>query len=73
VKAKLDAEMLIDWRQNIEQLARDFMEGRAEVDPRDFPKTCERCGLETLCRVAENRGVLDADEAADDDQGEPDE
>jgi ATP-dependent helicase/DNAse subunit B len=59
VKNSLTAETLIDWRQYIDQLARDFLSGRAEVDPRDYPKTCENCGLETLCRIAENRALLD--------------
>ena len=34
-------------RDKIEELAEDFLAGRAEVDPRDYPKTCERCGLQT--------------------------
>jgi hypothetical protein len=43
--------MLIDWRRSIEQLARDFLAGRADVNPRKYPETCERCGLQTLCRI----------------------
>ncbi len=62
VSTPLTAEQLIDWRDLIQQLARDFLAGRAVVNPRDFPKTCERCGLQTLCRVHENRVELDADE-----------
>jgi probable DNA repair protein len=54
VKNALTAEQLIGWRERIEQLARDFLAGRAEVDPREAPKTCERCGLQTLCRIHEN-------------------
>ena len=42
------------WRDYIEQLARDFLAGRADVDPRDYPETCERCGLQALCRIQEN-------------------
>ena len=59
VKNNLSGEMLIDWRDRIEQLARDFLSGRAEVDPRDYPKTCEHCGLETLCRISESRTLLE--------------
>jgi hypothetical protein len=62
--------MLIDWREHIEQLARDFLAGRAEVDPRDYPKTCEHCGLETLCRVAENRALLNPGEDSGEDNAE---
>lgn len=57
-----EAEMLIDWRDHIEQLARDFLAGRADVNPRDYPKTCERCGLQTLCRIQENPAFLETGE-----------
>jgi hypothetical protein len=43
----------MDWRDCIEQLARDFLAGRADVNPREYPKTCDRCGLQTLCRIQE--------------------
>jgi ATP-dependent helicase/nuclease subunit B len=62
VKDTFDAEMLLEWRDAIQQLAHDFLDGRAEVDPRDYLKTCEHCGLESLCRIAENRAVVDPDE-----------
>ena len=66
-KNALTAEQLTGWRQRIEQLARDFLAGRAEVDPREAPKTCERCGLQTLCRIleSENQSQLeDEDDTA---------
>lgn len=62
VREPLEAEMLINWRGHIEQLARDFLAGRAVVDPRDYPQTCERCGLQTLCRIHENAEYLEASE-----------
>jgi hypothetical protein len=76
-KNALQAEQLDSWKEAIEQLARDFVAGRAEVDPREYPETCERCGLQTLCRIQENRitlgedgsddaGSTDSAEAADD-------
>jgi ATP-dependent helicase/DNAse subunit B len=55
-------EKLIDWREYIEKLAHSFVDGHAEVDPKDYPKTCERCGLQTLCRVHENQDALEGDE-----------
>jgi probable DNA repair protein len=67
VKNSLTAEQLIDWRKSIEQLARDFVAGRAEVDPREAPKTCERCGLQTLCRIQEHQAPI---ETGDDSDGE---
>ena len=65
IKNILTAELLIDWRAHIEQLARDFLAGRAEVDPREYPKTCERCGLQTLCRIEESQSLTEADEEAE--------
>jgi len=64
MKAPFIAEQLLDWRDCIEQLARDFLDGRAEADPREVSKTCERCGLQTLCRIQEHRELLDAEDEA---------
>jgi ATP-dependent helicase/DNAse subunit B len=66
VRNSLTAEQLIDWREAIEQLAKDFLAGRAEVDPREYPKTCDRCGLQTICRIQENRAALDAGDDLED-------
>jgi probable DNA repair protein len=62
VKDALTAEKLIDWREYIEQLARDFLAGRAEVDPREYPKTCQHCGLQTLCRIQELRARQESED-----------
>jgi hypothetical protein len=62
VKKAFEAEQLVEWSVYIEHLARDFLAGYAAVDPRDYPKTCERCGLQTLCRVRENQVQLEAGE-----------
>jgi ATP-dependent helicase/DNAse subunit B len=45
--------MMRDWKTSIEELARDFVEGRSDVNPRDYPKTCVRCRLQTICRIQE--------------------
>ena len=68
VRNKLTLEQLFDWRDSIRQLAQDFLDGRANVDPRDYPKTCERCELHVLCRVQENGAETaeEDDEEADD-------
>jgi ATP-dependent helicase/nuclease subunit B len=68
-KNTLTIERLIDWRESIEQLARDFLAGHAEVDPRDPPKTCERCGLQTVCRIQENSVALRAEDESEDTDG----
>jgi len=65
VKNKLELEQLLDWRACIEQLARDFIDGRAEVDPCEYPKTCEHCGLEALCRIQEHQGLVKSDDDAE--------
>ncbi len=65
VKNRFEVEQLVDWRAHIEQLARDFLAGDAAVNPREYPKTCERCGLQTVCRVQENQIQLGADHDSD--------
>jgi probable DNA repair protein len=57
------AEDLIAWRETVTQLAKDFLAGRAEVDPRDPPETCKRCGLQTLCRIHENGVAVDDEDS----------
>jgi probable DNA repair protein len=66
VKNPLTAEQLIGWRDCIEQLARDFVEGKAEVDPREAPQTCERCGLESLCRIRDSQSIGEDEESEED-------
>jgi probable DNA repair protein len=61
VKKPLGIEELATWRDYIEKLAQDFLSGRADVDPREYPSTCERCGLQTICRVHEIQGQLEQD------------
>lgn len=41
------------WRQELTRLADAFVAGTATLDPRDGAQTCERCGLQMLCRVHE--------------------
>ncbi len=68
VKKPLTLEQLRAWRNCIEQLALDFLSGSAVVAPRDYPETCERCGLQPLCRIQENQpqfGDDNGEEAGD--------
>jgi RecB family exonuclease len=69
-KNRLTAEDLIGWREYIEQMARDFLAGRAEVDPRKYPETCERCGLQTLCRIQEAGAQFEAEDDAEDSEAD---
>jgi ATP-dependent helicase/nuclease subunit B len=70
VKNPFTAEQLLDWQDCIKQLARDFLAGRAEVDPREAPKTCERCGLQTLCRIHEREAQFDSEDDSDGEEGD---
>jgi len=65
VRDALTAEQLIDWKEHIKQLARDFLAGRAEVDPREYPKTCEHCGLQALCRIQEIRARQESEDESE--------
>ena len=65
VRDRLTLPQLSEWKAAIEQLARDFIAGRADVDPRDAPQTCENCGLYTLCRVRERDDQQEVEEEED--------
>ncbi len=41
------------WKNVLEQLAGNFLEGKNEVDPLEGDTTCRNCGLDPLCRVRE--------------------
>ena len=62
MKDPLTAAHISAWRAAIEQLARDFIAGRADVNPREYPDTCKQCGLYTLCRVREREDRQEPDE-----------
>jgi probable DNA repair protein len=57
------AAMVRDWRAVLERLAGEFRAGRAEADPKDPAKSCRRCSLAALCRIAECRVPDDEEEA----------
>ena len=70
--AKPLTELQLDqWREQIEQLGLDYLAGRAEVDPKDLSKTCERCHLHSVCRIAESRPLALALEGTDEEETEP--
>ena len=73
VRNPLTQKMMNQWKASIEQLARDFVEGRSDVNPRDYPRTCDRCGFHAICRIQEppnqrrlmEMGDASVEEAAD--------
>jgi probable DNA repair protein len=46
-------QLKAEWRRTLENLAADFVAGRASVDPKQRPQTCSRCPLPSFCRIAE--------------------
>ncbi|MDE3202482.1 MAG: PD-(D/E)XK nuclease family protein [Acidobacteriota bacterium] len=69
VQTPLTDATLQDWQVEIEKLADAFLRGRALPDPRQYLKTCEQCGLQTLCRIQEFPPLVEpvADGGSDDD------
>lgn len=64
VKRKLSSAEESEWKEYIERMVDDFLHGRADVDPRDYPATCEHCRLQSVCRVQEpeNRARIEGEE-----------
>ena len=69
VRRKLTGLDESKWKEYIEQWLKNSSRARADVDPRDYPKTCERCGLQSVCRIQdpENRARIEDEENAEDD------
>lgn len=44
-------EKLATWKTVLENLAAEFKAGYAKVDPKKAKQTCERCQLQSVCRV----------------------
>jgi len=42
--------LILSWRETLTQLAEDFCQGKAQVEPKDVT-TCQYCHLQTLCRI----------------------
>ena len=47
------------WRDNLNALAEEFVQGRCDVAPRN-EQACRYCGLEAVCRIEESGFDLDA-------------
>ncbi len=44
-------EQIPRWREELDRLAHDFADGRAEVNPKSHPQTCQYCEQRLLCRL----------------------
>lgn len=61
-------DLLEHWQRHLAALAEDFRSGRAPVNPKHPPGTCEHCHLGVLCRIDELRGpAQDLEEGGGDD------
>ena len=59
----LSAKMLQEWQRILLELGQQFLNGEAQVDPKQYPKTCEFCPLPGLCRIAESDRTTTGDDA----------
>ena len=48
-------QLRVLWEERLAALARDFMQGQADVDPRDGEDTCRYCTFQPFCRIEELR------------------
>ncbi len=62
-----DADMLRRWQYVLGDLGQQFLRGEAQVDPKQYPKTCKFCDLPGLCRIAESDRAAAGDEADESD------
>ena len=44
-------DQLVDWYRILENLAKAFAENDPIADPKQYPKTCQRCSQRMLCRL----------------------
>jgi probable DNA repair protein len=61
------ADMLRGWQSALQGLGHQFLNGEAQVDPKQYPKTCQYCDLSGLCRIAENDPANSGDEGDESD------
>ncbi len=60
-------KQLEDWQINLLKLAEAFASGDAAVDPKEYPKTCDRCSQRMLCRV-DAATLLELDDLLEDEE-----
>ncbi len=44
-------QLQLHWKKTLSALADDFIAGKAMVDPKQRPKTCDYCDYSSICRV----------------------
>lgn len=58
------------WLHLVEQLAEEFIAGECRVTPIASKTVCERCGLQSLCRIKEQGTSEDDEDLPDPEEGE---
>ena len=53
------AQVISGWSAVLDELGRDYREGRAHVDPKDPARTCRYCELPSLCRISQGTVELE--------------
>lgn len=46
-------DLILEWEAKLKGLAKEFIEGRADVCPVDEENTCRLCKLQPLCRITD--------------------
>ncbi len=64
VKNPLGDTLREAWRNDLLEVATEFVQGNATVSPKNYPKTCEFCAFTALCRVRESDVPLQSLESA---------
>ena len=64
-KPPYNAGMLLGWQKVLSVLGQQFLNGEAQVDPKQYPKTCRYCDLPGLCRIAENDPAGNSEDTED--------
>ncbi len=58
---------ITEWSEAVQALATAFANGDSEVDPKEYPKTCDHCGQRMLCRLdVAKLELADTDDEDDD-------
>ena len=58
-------EIRSSWHETMKKLARNFMDGEAQVNPKRYPQTCTYCALKPLCRIGESLQSMFAEDQPD--------
>ncbi|SER41454.1 probable DNA repair protein [Nitrosomonas sp. Nm51] len=55
------------WELDLTRLANGFVSGDARVSPKNYPLTCQYCGMQPFCRIYERSGYAAEDQDSDHD------